>query len=314
MENINPIDMKQKNSCPYMNRTDLDDMDGTLKYYEICLPNKEPYNQEQKLENELFTDNTSRNLNLKEEYNDDSSYEFRFFVTKTDSSQSLNNIINTEEEKHKINVPNNIKRENKFKTFKEKKKEVKNSHMGRKRKDNSKSAVKDQKKYHGKFSKDNIIQRIKVGFLKAAIKYSNELYEKFKKKKCDKLIKMMRRKYGKYLNDESKKNFLSVKLSEIFSGKISLRCSKVKNEDYNKDNISKLLEKGEPKELVNFLNLTVEDAYEIFRREGEDKIPEFNFKNVLDNIKSGETNAQGEDYKEKFRTISKSFLEIIKNS
>ena len=284
MENINPIDMKQKNSCPYMNRTDLDDMDGTLKYYEIRLLLKEPYNQEQKLENELFTDNTSRNLNLEEEYNDDSSYEFRFFVTKTDSSQSLNNIINTEEEKHKINVPNNIKRENKFKTFKEKKKEVKNSNMGRKRKDNSKSAEKDQKKYHGKFSKDNIIQRIKVGFLK----------------------------YGKYLNDESKKNFLSVKLSEIFSGKISLRCSKVENEDYNKDNIRKLLEKGEPKELVNFLNLTVEDAYEIFRREGEDKIPEFNFKNVLDNIKSGETNAKGEDYKEKFRTISKSFLEIIK--
>ena len=56
MENINPIDMKQKNSCPYMNRTDLDDMDGTLKYYEIRLLNKEPYNQEQKLENELFTD------------------------------------------------------------------------------------------------------------------------------------------------------------------------------------------------------------------------------------------------------------------
>ena len=171
MENINPIDMKQKNSCPYMNRTDLDDMDGTLKYYEICLPNKEPYNQEQKLENELFTDNTSRNLNLEEEYNDSSSYEFHFFVIKTDSSQSLNNIINTKEEKHKINVPNNIKRENKFKTFKEKKKEVKNSNMGRKRKDNSKSAEKDQKKYHGKFSKDNIIQRIKVGFLKAAIKY-----------------------------------------------------------------------------------------------------------------------------------------------
>jgi hypothetical protein len=233
-------------------------------------------------------------------------------VTKTDSSHSLNNIINTEEEKNKKNVPNNINREKKFKTFKEKKKEVKNSNMGRKRKDNSKSAEKDQKKYHGKFSKDNIIQRIKVGFLKAAIKYSNELYEKFKKKKCDKLIKMMKRKYGKYLNDESKKNFLSVKLSEIFSGKISLRCSKVENEDYNKDNIRKLLEKGEPKELVNFLNLTVEDAYEIFRREGEDKIPEFNFKNVLDNIKSGETNAKGEDYKEKFRTISKSFLEIIK--
>ena len=303
MENINPIDMKQKNSCSYMNRTALDDMDGTLKYYGIHLPNKEAYNQEQKLENELFTDNSSRNFNLEEEYNDDSSIKFLFFGPKSDSSQSLDNIIK----------PNNIKRKNKFKTFKEKKKEVKNSRLGRKRKDNSNSTGKEQKKSHGKFSEDNIIQKIKVRFLNAAIKYSNELYEKFQNKKCDKLIKMMSRgKYGNYLNDKSKKNFLSVKLSEIFSGKISLRCAKVKNKDYNKDNISKLLEKGEPIELVNFLNLTVEDAYEIFRREGEDKIPEFNYKNVLDIFKNGETNAKGEDYKEKFRMISKSFIEIIK--
>ena len=183
--------------------------------------------------------------------------------------------------------------------------------MGRKRKDKLNSFPKDKKKTHGKFEKGNINQKIKIRFLKDGIIYSNELYEKYQKKKCSQFIKMLRREeYQKPLSIEGMKNFLSLKLSKIFSGKVSGRCRK-ENENYNKVNIKKLMEKGEPKELVDFLNLTVQDAYTIYIREGKDKITEFNYQNFVNEIEIVEINCKGECYRDKFRTTAKSFLENI---
>ena len=72
------------------------------------------------------------------------------------------------------------------------------------------------------------------------------------------------------------------------------------------------MEKGEPKHLVYFINKTVEDAYEIYIREEEDKIPEFNIENDLSKIQD-EENENGESYKAKYKKIAKEFLKIINN-
>ena len=104
-----------------------------------------------------------------------------------------------------------------------------------------------------------------------------------------------------------------LKLRDILSGKVSNRYSnEIDKKNYNKKNIEKLMEEGEPKNLVDFINKTVEDAYSIYIREGEDKIPEFNFENDLNEIKD-EKNEKGESYKEKYKNIAKEFIKLINN-
>ena len=133
----------------------------------------------------------------------------------------------------------------------------------------------------------------------------------YPKGKYQELIKMTERNYENYLNNENKKIFLLIKLSDILSGKVSNRYSReLDKENYNKINIEKLIEEGEPKHLVDFINKTVEDAYEIYIREEEDKIPDFNFENDLNTIQD-EINEKGESYKEKYKNIAKEFLKII---
>ena len=155
------------------------------------------------------------------------------------------------------------------------------------------------------------MQKIKIHFLDGIRNYVNIEYRKHRKGKCKELIKMMERNYEKYLNDEQKKTFLLLKLSDILSGKVSNRCSnEIDKNNYNKKNIEKLIEEGEPKNLVDFINKTVEEAYEIYIREGEDKIPEFNFENDLKKIKD-EKNEKGESYKEKYKIIAKEFIKKI---
>ena len=119
--------------------------------------------------------------------------------------------------------------------------------------------------------------------------------------------------YRKPSSKEEMKNFLSLKLSKIFSVKLSGRCQK-EDKNYNIVNIKKLMEKEEPRELFDFLNLSVQDAYSIYIREGEDKIPEFNYQNFVNKNEKDEINGKGEHYKDKFRNNAKLFLENIKNS
>ena len=189
---------------------------------------------------------------------------------------------------------------------------------GRRKKDKLYPNEDEKKVVHGKFGVDNIIQKVKIHFLSEAREYVNSEYKMYFQKrypngKYQELIKMTERNYENYLNNENKKAFLLIKLSDILSGKVSNRYSKeLDKENYNKINIEKLIEEGEPKHLVDFINKTVEDAYEIYIREEEDKIPEFNFENDLNKIQD-EKNGKGESYKAKYKNIAKEFLKIINN-
>ena len=65
--------------------------------------------------------------------------------------------------------------------------------------------------------------------------------------------------------------------------KLSKRC-KNHNQDYNKKNLKKLINNGEPKNLIEFLDKTIEDVYKIYISEEKDKIPEFNLENDLTSL------------------------------
>ena len=177
---------------------------------------------------------------------------------------------------------------------------------------------KKEKKYrtkacHDKFNKDNIVRKIKIHFLNAGIKYINKKYSEFQKLKLkptkQKFLQKLQQKYTDYRTKKEEKIFLSKKLNEILSDTVSNRC-KNHNKDYNKKNLKKLINNGEPKNLIEFLDKTIEDVYKIYISEEKDKIPEFNLKNDLSSIEE-DMNEKGENYKIKYKEYALDLISIL---
>ena len=266
---------------------------------EIILKETKIQNFENIFETENLIENNG-NLVINEE---------NYFI-KTNSSNNKWNKINTKE---KDIGENNLKKSRKKhaneKIFLIEKIDKKKKHMGRRKK---------EKKYrtkacHDKFNKDNIVRKIKIHFLNAGIKYINKKYNEFQKLKLkptkQKFLQKLQQKYTDYLTKKEEKIFLSKKLNEILSDTVSKRC-KNHNQDYNKKNLKKLMSKGEPKNLIEFLDKTIEDVYKIYISEEKDKIPEFNLKNDLSSIEE-DMNEKGENYKIKYKEYALDLISIL---
>jgi len=224
-----------------------------------------------------------------------------------------NSYINRNNSIEKISEENNIKKGKKKKAkeiiFLIEKTDKKKKNMGRRKK---------EKKYrtkacHDKFNKDNIVRKIKIHFLNAGIKYINKKYSEFQKLKLkptkQKFLQKLQQKYTDYRTKKEEKIFLSKKLNEILSDTVSNRC-KNHNKDYNKKNLKKLINNGEPKNLIEFLDKTIEDVYKIYISEENDKIPEFNLENDLSSIEE-ELNEKGENYKIKYKEYALDLISIL---
>ena len=207
------------------------------------------------------------------------------------------------------NIKKAKKKQDKSKIFWIEKIDKKKKNMGRRKK---------EKKYktkasHNKFNKDNIVRKIKIHFLNAGIKYINKKYNEFQKLKLkrtkQKFLQKLEQKYTDYLTKKEEKIFLSKKLNEILSDTVSKRC-KNHNKDYNKKNIKKLINNGEPKNLIEFLDKTIEDVYRIYISKEKDKIPEFNLENDLTLIEE-DINEKGENYKIKYKEYALDLITIL---
>jgi len=312
----NSIDIRKKDSSPYLipsNKSNLSykDLKPILIVHDINNPSFNHLDEEKKDINQERISKEDSTFNYpKNKIEEYTIYNFirekLTFNQNTNSSTRIKNIKYIDKKQNLFIITTEKKDENEF------------TNKGRRKKDKLYPNESVKKLVHDKFQDDNIIQKIKIHFLNAARQYVNSEYKKYFQKmypraKYQELIKMMERNYEKYLNNENKKVFLLLKLSDILSGKVSNRYSnEVDKEHYNKKNIEKLMEEGEPKHLVDFINKTVEEAYEIYIREEEDKIPEFNFENDLNKIQD-EKNEKGESYKAKYKNIAKEFLKIINN-
>ena len=207
------------------------------------------------------------------------------------------------------NIKKAKKKQDKSKIFWIEKIDKKKKNMGRRKK---------EKKYktkasHNKFNKDNIVRKIKIHFLNAGIKYINKKYNEFQKLRLkrtkQKFLQKLEKKYTDYLTKKEEKIFLSKKLNEILSDAVSKRC-KNHNKDYNKKNIKKLINNGEPKNLIEFLDKTIEDVYKIYISKEKDKIPEFNLENDLTLIEE-DINEKGENYKIKYKEYALDLISIL---
>ena len=220
--------------------------------------------------------------------------------------ETENSNENYNEEK---NIKKAKKKQDKSKIFWIEKIDKKKKNMGRRKK---------EKKYktkasHNKFNKDNIVRKIKIHFLNAGIKYINKKYNEFQKLRLkrtkQKFLQKLEKKYTDYLTKKEEKIFLSKKLNEILSDTVSKRC-KNHNKDYNKKNIKKLINNGEPKNLIEFLDKTIEDVYKIYISKEKDKIPEFNLENDLTLIEE-DINEKGENYKIKYKEYALDLISIL---
>ena len=70
------------------------------------------------------------------------------------------------------------------------------------------------------------------------------------------------------------------------------------------------MSKGEPKNLIEFLDKTIEDVYKIYISDEKDKIPEFNLENDLGSIKE-DINEKGENYKIKYKEYALDLISIL---
>ena len=156
---------------------------------------------------------------------------------------------------------------------------------------------------HNKFSRDDITSKIKRLFVKKTIKYINKKYNEFllskKKKKRVLLMKIIPEIYKKY-SIKDNQHFFNLYLYQLFSQDL-LDKIKEYSKDYNRKQIKSLYEKNKAKEVIEILNLTVKEMYQIYI---SNTIPDYNFENDLENLikedeKEENEGVEDEDKKDK---------------
>ena len=110
-----------------------------------------------------------------------------------------------------------------------------------------------------------IIKKIKRQFIKSIIKYINQLYINLlqKNKESKILIYKIIPDFCNASKKEDNNKYLSMTLRELFSSDLG-RKFKTINKDYNKNIIEIIIQKNEPKEIIDLLNKTIKEAYEIY--------------------------------------------------
>lgn len=212
-----------------------------------------------------------------------------FFLFWSKSNEiNLNNNLLIEDEKEERNIKNDIehyftypslpshlkecicdkkekKKEKIFLIVKNRKLDLINSSNHKKGRRKIKNVLRDdiieKVGYHSKFKEDNVIQKLKVFFIKSSMKLINKRYQNFLIKKGKrKTIFLMKIKsiYAQTIKKEKNIEFLQIKIKDLFASELSEKCIKV-NKDYNKNQINKIYEKNEAKEVIEILDKKVEE-------------------------------------------------------
>jgi len=277
-------------------------------------------NQNYSQSNQLYPINTKNNeinLNLKsffEEKNESEIFEEDnlYFIDPPTLSKTDNN-----KKEKKIEKIFNITKE-KIKYLEIKKRKLLNNKRGRmlKVKTKNKYEKDNGKKYHSKLELDNIIHKMKVFFLKSSMKLINNRYKNYeikKRKKLKKFLWKIKTNFTHTIKRETNLKFLQIKIKDLFSSELSDKCTKL-NKEYNKQKIKELYKKGEPQEVIEILEKTVEQLLKSYIN-GDYENEGFYIENDLKKekekmINNGEDNI--DDYIERFLETAKNFGNIFK--
>lgn len=191
---------------------------------------------------------------------------------------------------------------------------------GRKPSNNTKIYYpKSDENYHSKFREDNILQKIKVIFIKSTKDFINKKYWQFqgqKEIKSQPFLMKIKSKFAPKIKKEANIKFLEMTIKDLFSFGLSKRCFK-HNEEYNKHQIDELYLKNEAKEIISIMNKTVEELLNNYVN-GDYKNEGYFIENELNKEKEkmknqGENDIYISDYINKFINIARNFGKIFRN-
>ena len=177
-------------------------------------------------------------------------------------------------------------------------------------------------KVHDKFGQDNIIRKIKRAFIKSLIDYINKIYGEYQRRNNHKNIKkLLKRISPKTVTEIKKQNnlkWLNSTIKDILSKEIS---TKYKDNNgfynYNEKQINKLFKDGKAKDVIDILEKTVRDLYNIFINKEDNNETLEGFETLEDNIQNirekmkKEGKFDIESYLYKYRTTAKNFEKIF---
>ena len=173
---------------------------------------------------------------------------------------------------------------------------------------------------HDKFSEDNIIRKFKGRFHEKCRIYINNEYKRYLLnhkhdiKKVNDLLQRISPKISRKIKKEDNLKWLEMNLKQVFSQNVSEKCSLYPT-DYNKNNISKLYEENEAKDVINILNKPVKEMLGYFINNIE--IPGFDTldKDIieLENKMKIDNEEKINNYINKYIRTSKNFESIFIN-
>ena len=166
-----------------------------------------------------------------------------------------------------------------------------------------KSKSSNNRGYHTKFSTDNILRKIKTRFFRKIVNYINSIIlSKYRNK--IKVLKYLETEICKNNNIAFNKKLLNMKLKEIFdSYKINGKI-KLLDKNYNKSIIKSIYDEN-IMELINILEMTVMQLFEVFRDLKETKLVGFERMDTV--IKELEYSEKDKEYINKLKRVILSF-------
>ena len=134
---------------------------------------------------------------------------------------------------------------------------------------------------HSRKTKDNLVRKIKRHFIKSLINYINYLYKNHSGKSKE-FLKKIKPKFVDAPNNQESLKFFDMTIHQIFSEDLSKKYVRF-NPDYNRKQIEILYDKNEPKEVIDIMNKTLKEMYEIYI---SNQIDEFKLEKDLSEIES----------------------------
>jgi hypothetical protein len=263
-------------------------------------------------DNDCIKDQQQRTTDITEDISDENFEEnYPNVFPNNNSVESLNNSCNDNDEESiyipLYFIPRKTTRTTRIpkKYFRfEKIKKIKGNEVKKGRKKPEEKITTKTK--HNRNGSDNIKNKIKKRFIASMMKYLNDLYVKYAKEKSKKFLKKIQadfiQPFRKSKMNKKKLDNMPITLRQLFSSDLGRKFKKM-NKDYNKNNIDKLYQDDKAKDIIELMNKTLEDVYEMYIN---DEIPIFNLTHDSNEIKEKEN--EGNDYIERYK---KKALELI---
>lgn len=189
---------------------------------------------------------------------------------------------------------------------------------------------------HNKNSLDNIATKIKAHFVKKTLKYVNKKFNEFllrnNRKKKTLLMNIKPDSYKKF-SKKANQNFINLKIHQLFSADLTNRIREFPKY-YNRTQIKSLFEKNEAIEVIEIMNSSVKEMYEIY---SSNKITDYNLESDLketaekngkekehdsnsneEGIDEGSENEEeekgeeeGKDYKDKYKNTAEKLIDLL---